>query len=490
MGILRQALEAGIWISGRRIAIAGRPAQDYPEALSGFPYAHASLSLPQPLTESILTRHLQSYGIFIERGVTLTALTQVEKTVSVQLASADGKSEETHFRYVIGCDGAHSFVRRAAGIDFEGETMPFEFMLGDVQIDWPLPNGYSFQSIYPAANTAPEFFVAIPLPEPHRYRISMLAPTGLSFPDEGTDHGIQSERPAPELKLLQTKADQLLGEPARLSDLRWSSLFRISMRLASSYQAGNLFLAGDAAHIHPPTGGQGMNTGIQDAYNLAWKMALVLKGKSPERLLESYTAERREEGENVIDRSLRASMNTGSAGFKTDRLADTQLLVSYRTSPWVASFSEEHWPSDLLPGDRAPDCPGLRRPGIGYSFRLFDLLKGTAHVLLIDLRTPTQQSLNELTLFVFGLRAEFGKEIDLYLRLVIIRPESGSNESIPGITWVNDPDGSFASTYPSPNEASWLIRPDGYISWCGSGYTNPNLVSYLLTLFMPNSLSS
>ncbi|RAJ93242.1 2-polyprenyl-6-methoxyphenol hydroxylase-like FAD-dependent oxidoreductase [Larkinella arboricola] len=483
MGILRDTMDAGIWISGRRVTIAGRPAQTYREDLSQFPYAHTSLSIPQPLTESILTRHLASFGISVERGVTLTSLTQDDKTVCVRLESADGKTEETQFRYVVGCDGAHSFVRQAAGIDFEGEMMPFEFMLGDVQMDWQLPRGYAFQSIQPATHAAPEFFVAIPLPEPNRYRVSMLAPTD-STPDRaGTDHGIQSERAAPGLELLQAKADQLVGEPIRLSDLRWSSIFRISMRLARSYQAGRVFLAGDAAHIHPPTGGQGMNTGIQDAYNLAWKLALVLRGKSPMSLLESYTMERRQEAENVIERSVRASMNTGAAGFKTDKLADTQLTVSYRHSPWVEPVSDANWSSALQPGDRAPDCPGLRRQGVGYPFRLFDVLRGTAHVLLLNLPEPTQGSLDDLHALAARLRDEFGEDLGLYLRIVVISPQAEGISYFPQITWVYDPDGSFAPTYSSPNESSWLIRPDGYISWCGTGLNNNHLFFYLQKLF-------
>ncbi|MGM9509011.1 FAD-dependent monooxygenase [Larkinella sp. GY13] len=483
MGILREALAAGIWISGRRVTIAGGPAQDMREDLSGFPYAQASFSIPQPQTERILTRHLASFGIVPERGVTLTALTQADEIVTVWLISADGKTEETRFRYVVGCDGAHSLVRRTAGIAFEGERLPYEFMLGDVQIDWQLPRGYAFQSIYPAVNAAPDFFVAIPMPEPNRYRVSMLASTDSTVLHEGTDHGIQAMRPAPDLELLQAKADQLVGEPARLSDLRWSSIFCISMRLASSYQVGNVFIAGDAAHLHPPTGGQGMNTGIQDAYNLAWKMALVLKGKSPESLLGSYTIERREEGEKVIARSLRASMNTGQAGFKTDRLADTQLLVSYRTSPWVAPFSEENWPSEFRPGDRAPDCPGLRRQGVGYPCRLFDLIRGTAHVLLIDLRDPTKDSQDALHSLAARVRRELGEAIGLDLRIIAISPLMNRFNPLPEITWVHDPDGSFTNTYSSQNEACWLIRPDGYISWCGVGYTNPALFSYLQKLF-------
>ncbi|GAB3942322.1 FAD-dependent oxidoreductase [Spirosoma harenae] len=491
MGILHEAIDAGIWISGRRVTIGGGPARDFVNDLADCPYA--PLSLPQPETERILTRQLQTVGITIERGVTLTDLVQDTEGVTVQLLQADGAIHEGRFRYVIGCDGAHSFVRKAAGIDFEGETMPFAFMLGDVRIDWQVPRGISFQSIYPAADTAPEFFVAIPLPEPNRYRVSMLAPMDVAPPDltlilEGTNHGRQSDRSALSLDYLQTKADQLVGEPALLSDLRWSSIFRISMRLASAYQADNLFLAGDAAHIHPPTGGQGMNTGIQDAYNLAWKMALVLKGISPASLLDSYSPERREEGENVIDRSLRAATNTGASGFKTDRLADTQLLVSYRNSPWVDSMPEEDRLSALQPGDRAPDCLGLRRVGVNYPLRLFDVLRGTAHVLLIYRRDLIPPDLDDLHALQTQLQAEFGEKIGVYLRMVVISPAANGLISAPGIAFLHDQDGSFARTYGAQNQASWLIRPDGYSSWYGTDYMDQRLLDHLRKIFLSDSL--
>lgn len=239
----------------------------------------------------------------------------------------------------------------------------------------------------------------------------MRAPDALNAVNPDTDHGIQSERPTPGLDVLQAKVSELVDEPVILSDLRWSSIFRLSMRLANSYQAGCVFLAGDAAHIHLPTGGQGMNTSIQDAYNLAWKLALLLKGVSPENLLESYTVERREEGEKVIERTLQASMGTSNKGFRTGRLTDTQLLVTYRTSPWVSQDTAPTRPDDALrPGDRAPDCTGLRRQGVGYAFRLFDVLRGTVHVLLVDVRSDTKKVLDDLYQLALRFQEDFGAD--------------------------------------------------------------------------------
>src|SRR5690606_27960402 len=280
------------------------------------------------------------------------------------------------------CDGAHSAVRKALGIDFEGDAYPWPFMLGDVHIDWDLPYGMAFRAVRPVKDAPPDMFIAIPLPEPGRYRVSMLAPPSL-VPAGGTEHGIQAEMKGPALDDLQAIADDMLPGRPKLSDLRWSSVFRISMRLAAHYRQGRVFIAGDAAHIHPPTGGQGMNTGIQDAYNLAWKLALVARGEGRAELLDSYEAERRPVGADVVKRTQAASENYGREKGKTpDRMADTQILVSYRGSPLVGDEVGAEMTGPAA-GDRAPDVQGLQREGFGFPLRLFDVLKGTGHVLLL-----------------------------------------------------------------------------------------------------------
>ena len=197
-------------------------------------------------------------------------------------------------------------------IGFPGDRFPMEFMLGDVAIDWDVPRGIAVFSIVPREDTAPDLLVVIPLPDRNRYRISALAADDMGQGGD-EDHGIMADRPGPSIEQLQSVVDRLLPGKPRLSELRWSSLFRISMRLADRYRVGNVFIAGDAAHIHPPTGGQGMNTGIQDAYNLAWKMALVVRGAADDRLLDCYEAERRPVGADTVERTREASVSFGRA---------------------------------------------------------------------------------------------------------------------------------------------------------------------------------
>jgi len=465
MGIAREMIDAGLWIDGLRSIIHGQPPKDAHQDLSDLPYSQ--LGLPQYETERLLARHLGRYGVAVERGTGLHSLQQDDSGISAKLERVDGGTEDATFRYVIGCDGAHSTVRHALGIAFEGEAMPMTFMLGDVHVAWDLPRGMALRALRLVEDAAPDMFIAIPLPEPGRYRVSMIAPSEL-MQSGGSDHGIQSETRGPALEDIQAIADNLVPGRPQLSDLRWSSMFRISMRLAAQYRRGRVFLAGDAAHIHPPTGGQGMNTGIQDAYNLAWKLALVLGGAASEKLLDSYEAERRPVGADVVARTRAASESYGRES-KPDRLADTQVRVSYNGTAWVR---DDVGPVDAGPaaGDRAPDIAGLRRRGVGFPVHLFDILRGTEHVLCVRL---DRDSAPDFATFARKLSSESR----IPLRIVGIVREEGVDEQA-GIALYHDAADAFAHTYGSAATA-FLIRPDGYIGWRGKSYRDAGLVAYL-----------
>jgi 2-polyprenyl-6-methoxyphenol hydroxylase-like FAD-dependent oxidoreductase len=433
--------------------------------LSDLPYG--GLGIPQYATEAILEAHLASYGVVVERGVTFAGLQQSEGEVLVSLERPAGRTV-ANFSHVVGCDGAHSAVRKALDIDFEGEAFPWDFMLGDVRIDWDLPRGFSLRAIKPAEGGPPDIFVAVPLPERGRYRVSMLAPERLRAPG-GTEHGIQSDRPGATLADLQEVADRLIPDPPKLTGMRWSSIFRISMRLAATYRVGNAFIAGDACHIHPPTGGQGMNTGIQDAYNLAWKLALVSRGRASDGLLDSYEAERRPVAMDVIERTTQASVNLGSEDTKTDqRLEDTQVLVAYTNGPLSIGPDGD----DVVAGDRCPDAQGLRRSGFGFPLRLFDVLKGTNFVLLITAQAGDIGSIERLG---ENLRERFGGVV----RVVAILPAGTSVADPFGITIIRDEAGDFAATLGGQEAEAWLVRPDGYVGLYMPSWSEGEVVSYL-----------
>lgn len=474
MGLADSMIDAGLWLRGTRTILAGAPAHDTAIDLSDLPYGH--LGIPQPETERVLIAHLANFGIAIERTVEFAGFTQDGGTVEVELLRADQSIEKAAFQYIVGCDGARSTVRHQLEVPFEGDHFTMGFMLGDVLFDCGLPRGMMLRSITPNPAGAPDFLVAIPLPERNRYRVSMLAPprtTGAETPE----HGLQTDEAPPTLAELQAVADRLLPEKTIMSDLRWSSNFHIGMRLAASYRKGRAFLAGDAAHIHPPTGGQGMNTGIQDAYNLAWKMALVLKGKSSPTLLDSYEAERRPVGADVVARTISASQQFGRKENSSDeRLADTQILVNYRASRLSRSEPPESrgdWP--VQAGDRAPDCLGLRRENVRAPFRLFDILRGPEFVLLVyagKALEPDHANLLE------GMAHRLKTADAPSVRVVAICLPGAKLPDLPGVTTVSDAEGQFAGIYkPEPN-AAWLIRPDGYVGYHCRPITEEALTAY------------
>jgi 2-polyprenyl-6-methoxyphenol hydroxylase-like FAD-dependent oxidoreductase len=235
LGVVREMIDAGLWITGMRSIVSGQPAIDAVVSPTDLPYS--SLGLPQYSTERILSSHLGRLGFEVERGVALTGLSQNGAGVATRLLDSEQRTEAVSFKYVVGCDGAHSVVRRELGIAFSGEAYPVMFMLGDVRIDWDVPRGMTLRAVRPVEKAPPELFVAIPLPDQGRYRVTMVAPAELGA-GAATDHGIQAELRGPSLPELQAVADRLLPDKSRLADLRWSSLFRISMRLAARYRVG------------------------------------------------------------------------------------------------------------------------------------------------------------------------------------------------------------------------------------------------------------
>ena len=453
-------IEAGLWLRGLRTIVAGK-AHDAMLDFSG--PAYGNLGIPQYATERILAEHLARRGVSVERGVELASLRDDGRRVAVELSGPNGHTESAEFRYVVGCDGAHSAVRHALDIGFPGDRFPMEFMLGDVAIDWDVPRGLGVFAIVPRENTAPDFLVIIPLPERNRYRISMLAPDGTcgGGRTRAARHHVRARRPV-------ARGTAGGGRPAAA---RRAAPVGAAMVLAlphfhaarRAYRVGNAFIVGDAAHIHPPTGGQGMNTGIQDAYNLAWKMALVLRGAADARLLDSYEAERRPVGAEVVERTRQASMSFGrDRGRKANRLEDTQILVNYRGSPWVRDAARARKKTALRAGDRAPDAHGLRQDQVGFPLRLFDVLRGTAHVLVIYL---TGRAARRQVVDVEALARDLAIAYADAVRVIAITAARTSVPEPIGVTLLADGEGEFARAYAAKSGSTFLIRPDGYVGY-------------------------
>jgi 2-polyprenyl-6-methoxyphenol hydroxylase-like FAD-dependent oxidoreductase len=241
------------------------------------------LFVSQAETESVLAGHLAANGFSVERGVELTTFRAEAETVACTLRHGDGREEQVHARYLIGCDGAHSTVRRTAGIPFEGGEYLEDFVLGDVEINGPIAPDALHSFVGERG-----FTMSFPLGNPTTWRVIAMAP---AHPSSAASPNAASA-PALSLDELQSFVDGATGGALRLHDAAWLTHFRLHHRQTAHYRAGRVFLAGDAAHIHSPVGAQGMNTGIQDAWNLGWKLATVLRGVATDALLDTYEAER------------------------------------------------------------------------------------------------------------------------------------------------------------------------------------------------------
>ncbi|GHH81376.1 3-(3-hydroxyphenyl)propionate hydroxylase [Kitasatospora indigofera] len=484
MGLAREALDVALPMLGQLTYIDGKPGPridlDLP---ADIPYGFAAI--PQYATERLLTAHLAGYGTAVERGTELIDLGQDADGVRAVLRTPEGR-EDVQARYLIGCDGAHSPVRRAMGIRFDGDAFPEQYMLGDVEVDWDLPAGFGLRVVHhDAEGRVDDLLVCIPLPGRGRYRMSMLVPAELEAVAAvgGTNgevaHGLESGR-TPQLRHIQTVLDRLSPTPTTASGLRWSSVFRISHRLVDRYREGRVLLAGDAAHIHPPTGAQGMNTGVQDAYNLAWKLALVVGGTAAEGLLDTYQGERHPIGEEVVGRTVRharAGVEADPDDFTTILLREAQLLVNYRDSPLVDGPAAWGGPGPA-PGDRAPDCGGLARDLARYPLRLFDLLRGPHHTLLLHAGQDTPAELlhrcaGAATAAAHGL-------LDVY---VVLAPDA--RPAGVRLPCVRDAEGAFAAAYAARPGEAVIVRPDGYLAARCHPADPERLVARLRRTFAP-----
>ncbi|MDX3577230.1 FAD-dependent monooxygenase [Streptomyces sp. FL07-04A] len=490
MGLARTMLEAAAVLRGQLTYVNGREQSRIDlELPPEVPYEFAAL--PQYETERLLEEYVAGLGTLIERGTELLSFSQDEDGVTARLRTASGAEEELRAGYLIGCDGAHSTVRKGLGLTFEGAAFAEEYMLGDVEADWDLPHGYGIRSLHHAADgSTDDALICVPLPGAGRYRMSMLVPPELSTgtlggssartdgdggagagavegagtggstdEGDGVAHGLEGGR-TPELHHLQAVVDRLAPRPAVLSRLRWSSVFRISHRIVDRYGEGRVFVAGDAAHIHPPTGAQGMNTGIQDACNLAWKLAFVIHGEAGPALLTTYDAERRPVGEEVVGRTVRHAtrgMESDPDDPRTVLLREAQLLIDYRDGPLA---TDPHGPPGApQPGDRAPDCRGLTVPASAYPWRLLDVLRNRpGHVILLY-----GAGLTDLAAI-----AEAGLHTAAVAGAVTVAVLDGDTapsapDALP-VPAYRDTAGEFARLYRPDGPTGFVVRPDGYLA--------------------------
>lgn len=399
---------------------------------SRFPYL---LFLPQNETEELLTTKLQSLGVEIEREVELISFENAgdDNRIRATLRHADGREERARFRWMAGCDGAHSTVRSGMDVAFEGTTSRLDFQLGDLRLAGQDVPGDELQvHLHPGGDV-----LAM-----GRLRDGICRVVLASHRQQAFD-----QRRVTDLQDFNTAFKQSgLGIVAESAI--WMAPFSVNQRKAAQYRQGSVFLAGDAAHIHSPVGGQGMNTGIQDAANLAWKLAAVAKGADA-RLLDSYNEERGKVGEELLRGTARGLRLATASNVLLGRMRDlvihratdfqmiqaamvraiSEVSITYRGSSIVRT---EVVNGTLRAGDRMPDA----------------VCKETGHTLLAALR--------EAKHLLITIDYSF-PEITKGLRQVAsVALNSHAHQWTPSIE-------RLLGTGPG----ICLVRPDGYIGFTG-----------------------
>jgi 2-polyprenyl-6-methoxyphenol hydroxylase-like FAD-dependent oxidoreductase len=463
LGIAQEAIDCGLWLTGWTTFENGVETGAHDLNWDGLPYGF--LALPQYDTERILETCLDRHGGRVSRGLTLTEFAQYGTRIIAQLRDDTGATHPVECGWLVGCDGARSTVRKGLKLEYNGETYPIGFVLGDVELDWDKPRGRAYRFTQTVGGQMRNGMVAVPVRgSPQRYRLSMGAPEARAN-DLLEDIGAETNTP-PSLEEVAAIAAPMLPPYTHLSNLRWSSFYRISHRIVPRYSVANVFLAGDAAHIHPPIGGLGMNTGLQDAHNLSWKLALVGHRVVGPRLLESYSAERHPVGLDVVAQTSRAMDQAVKSGWRrrSEKEHESQLFIDYRSSGWVqddVSADQDHTEAPRA-GDRAPDAFELSRPFVGYRFRLRERLERGNHTLIGYLSANnTEHDQKAFADLLSIIRRRLDRSAT---GLAILESKAGlvDRELIPVIS---DNAGSFEKVYYACSGMVWLIRPDGHIAW-------------------------
>lgn len=388
---------------------------------------HQALYVSQARIEERLRQRLHDLGTEVEWDAGVLAADQDTDGVGVELATG----ERVRVSWLVGCDGAHSAVRKLADVGFPGVPVIEQFLLADVHLDWDRDRGSGGMYL-----NRDGLLMAIPMHSfgaaANLWRLMANVPAGDTTPDESA---------------IIERFDRILADRGgstnhQLGSAEWTSVFRIQRRLADDYRRGRILLAGDAAHIHSPVGGQGMNTGMGDAENLAWKLALVIGGGAAEDLLDTYGDERRPLAADVLKTTTANTRllvaERGLARFLRDRvlfpigklpavqrrnaIVASQLRRSYRRGPLGGGFWSIGKPR---PGDRIPD--GECRRVNGEETRLYAELAGSWAML--------------------------------------VPPDAGDAYVKIATDWLG--------TYVTPlirvdgRPDMWLIRPDGHLAWRG-----------------------
>lgn len=416
LALADRLVEAGAQFEALNVTFEGRPAVrvDLGALEWGDTRYPFWLSIPQYETERLLEERVQELGGAVDWQTSLVALDQDDDGVTAALEGSDGAQESVRARWLVGCDGGRSRTRELVGVEMKRQSLRQTFVLADARTRCDLvpSEGHAWHA-------AQGLLLIVPMPEPDLFRIIAHVP-------DAPDDLVLDEAFFDDLVRTRTGIDY--GS----HDLQWTSQFVLSQGLSERYRAGRVFLAGDAAHVHSPVGGQGMNTGIQDAHNLLWKLALARKGGDAEAFLASYEQERRPVAHSMVRGTGRATQaltttNTllrpiigavASRAAANDRVQQMlgrsvgMLDLGYARSSILAGRDGI---SDLIPGQRLPNVDLGER-------RLHDLVAG-GHALLDfgeDVTVVTHGSINLGARSAGRVREALGVRGD---GVVLVRPD-------------------------------------------------------------------
>jgi 2-polyprenyl-6-methoxyphenol hydroxylase-like FAD-dependent oxidoreductase len=476
LGLAEPAVERGQRLTATRLWANGKVLADLPlsgRAVRETPYPFA-LGYEQWKTQRMLVDALAEAAptVEVEWGTRLVDLEQSSQGVGARVICADGTEQKIAATWGIGADGADSAVRRLLGVAFEGGTYSQVGFLADVDMEFSilLPDDRLNIFVAPVGTAG---FVKFPDSGRSQYRLFGAVTAGLQIALEAQrDEGIGIS-----VRDLQRWFDEQFLVPARIHRCEWYYSYRLHHKIATQLRAGRWFLVGDAAHAHPPSGGQGANLSMGDAYNLGWKLGAVVAGQAEPGLLESYEAERRRVAMSILAASDKGFMlEAATPAWRRVRqwllpvalrianmipvvrdapsMMLSQQWIRYRTSPVVAGTPTAR--ARLRPGDRAPDA--MLAEGAAAK-RLFDVLHGVDHHLLVlQGNTPTTR---------FAALALAAVELSKSYR-VAIQVHTLGREHV-----------ELHRAYHAGEAVMVLVRPDGHIGYQGPLADLPGLREYL-----------
>lgn len=449
MGIIQRFFQVGNRCHAINLYVDGKSLFKIPlnNVDSVYPFV---LMVPQSETEHLLETHLNSLGGKVERSCELVDIKQANHQVTSQIKK-DDKKEELTSDWLVACDGANSTVREKCHLSFPGEDLSEQFVVADAQIDSYLPKD-EVHAFFDEGT----LFAVFPLAK-NKFRIT-------------ANLHLEVKRQLFTEKEVIEMAQERAHGAYYVKSVSWISPFWVHGKVLSKMRVGSIFFAGDSAHIHSPAGSQGMNTGIQDAYNLAWKLAMTIKGKAKPALLESYQAERLPVAKQVVkqnesytkmafDKSFlsklrRFVLHLLRTKHKLSKVVTeqlTQLSIKYSKSPAISysRVSAKH----LAQGLRAPDVI------IDVSTHLYDYWQNAKHnVVLFTGSKISKKNIEKLQLLKEDLTRLYGDWLEVQ---VVAR------EKIPQIKdAIIDSSGVIHERYQAKQALLYVIRPDAFIAFC------------------------